>query len=316
LEYFHSKNYLHRDIKPDNLLIGRGNKSGIIYLIDFGLSKPFRDPSTKKHIPYSDKKKLTGTARYASITTHLGIEQSRRDDLECAVNTLIYLGLGKLPWQSIVADRKLDKYDKILDMKKGMSAENLCAGLPKEFSMLLQYCRSLSFEDKPDYGQMRKWINDLFNKNKYKKPIEYDWQSQNLNLEFLLDKTRSTDGSKEAVRNGERHGDVTDIAENGKVTEKISDKNQHNEGEGTPELPYQRKQSIKDILNFKALQDTIDKEKNKPIQRHTTTPPLPPLIEVNEENYNKKEDKKEIKNRKGSSNFDEEDMNEADSINI
>lgn len=72
LEYLHSKNYIHRDIKPENFLIGLGKKSNIIYLIDFGLSKKYKDHKGF-HIPYKDNKRLTGTPRYASINNHRGI---------------------------------------------------------------------------------------------------------------------------------------------------------------------------------------------------------------------------------------------------
>jgi serine/threonine protein kinase len=98
LEYMHNNNFIHRDMKPDNFLMGVGGKANTVYMIDFGLSKRYRDPKTGQHIPYRDGKSLTGTARYASVNTHIGIEQSRRDDLESVGYILLYLLKGTLPW--------------------------------------------------------------------------------------------------------------------------------------------------------------------------------------------------------------------------
>jgi len=94
LEYMHNNNFIHRDMKPDNFLMGLKTKQSTVYMIDFGLSKRYRDPKTGQHIPYRDGKSLTGTARYASVNTHIGIEQSRRDDLESVGYILLYLLKG------------------------------------------------------------------------------------------------------------------------------------------------------------------------------------------------------------------------------
>ena len=98
MEYFHARQFVHRDIKPDNFILGSGSKADTVYLIDYGLSKMYIDPKTGQHIPFKDGKALTGTARYASLNTHLGYEQARRDDMEALAYVLIYLVNGSLPW--------------------------------------------------------------------------------------------------------------------------------------------------------------------------------------------------------------------------
>ena len=98
LEYMHTNNFIHRDMKPDNFLMGNGTKRSSVFLIDFGLSKRYKDAKTGEHIPYRDNKSLTGTARYASVNTHIGIEQARRDDMESIGYILLYFLKGSLPW--------------------------------------------------------------------------------------------------------------------------------------------------------------------------------------------------------------------------
>jgi casein kinase 1 len=117
IEYLHEKNILHRDIKPENFMIGSGRSSNLIYVIDLGLSKKFKDPKTGQHIPFREGKLLLGTARYTSINTHLGIEQSRRDDLEGIAYVLIYFLKGTLPWIGLKAENRKQKYEMITEKK-------------------------------------------------------------------------------------------------------------------------------------------------------------------------------------------------------
>ena len=134
IEYVHSKSFLHRDIKPDNFMMGLAKRGNQVFIIDFGLAKKYRDPRTHTHIPYRENKNLTGTARYASINTHLGIEQSRRDDLESLGYVLMYFNRGSLPWQGLKAQTKKQKYERISEKKLSTPIEVLCKGFPSMVS--------------------------------------------------------------------------------------------------------------------------------------------------------------------------------------
>lgn len=147
----------------------------MIHIIDFGLSKHFIDPKSEKHIEYKEGKELTGTVRYASLNTQLGIEQSRRDDLESIGLMLMYFNRGTLPWQGLQVKNKKDKYDLIKKIKVNSTPEVLCKEFNKEFSTYLTYCRSLEFNEKPDYQYLRKIFRDLANKEKIKYDNVYDW---------------------------------------------------------------------------------------------------------------------------------------------
>lgn len=178
VEYLHKHHFLHRDIKPENFLIGCGDKSNIVYLIDYGLNKKYKDPKTHQHIPYREGRTLTGTARYVSINTHLGIEQSRRDDLESIGYVIVFFLKGSLPWQGLKGN--IDKYNKIMEKKLQIPTEILCYGLPDEVSHYLNYCKSLRFEDRPDYDYLRglfvKMIYSCINQYSLtKEQVKFDW---------------------------------------------------------------------------------------------------------------------------------------------
>ncbi|KAL8102605.1 hypothetical protein AgCh_027211 [Apium graveolens] len=207
VEFVHTKSFLHRDIKPDNFLMGLGRRANQVsdlltcnmllhvtsfsyqalvkayvyfllvqvYVIDFGLAKKFRDSSTHQHIPYRENKNLTGTARYASMNTHLGIEQSRRDDLESLGYVLMYFIRGSLPWQGLKAGNKKQKYEKISEKKVSTSIESLCRGYPTEFASYFHYCRSLRFEDKPDYAYLKRIFRELFIREGFQFDYVFDW---------------------------------------------------------------------------------------------------------------------------------------------
>jgi casein kinase 1 len=162
VQSIHDKSLIYRDIKPDNFLIGvPGTKTAnTIHVIDFGMAKHYRDPKTKVHIPYRERKSLSGTARYMSINTHLGREQSRRDDLESLGHVFMYFLRGGLPWQGLRAATNKQKYEKIGEKKQTTPITELCEGFPEEFAIYMNYVRKLGFEEAPDYDFLR----ELFTK--------------------------------------------------------------------------------------------------------------------------------------------------------
>lgn len=175
IQYLHSKGFVHRDIKPENFLVEWGRKANIVYLIDFGLAKRYRSAKTQEHIAYADNKSLTGTARYASINAHAGIEQSRRDDIEAIGYVLIYFLQGQLPWQQLQAETKEEKYQKIMEAKKAIPIDELCAGLPEVFASYMRYCQGLQFEDRPDYAYLRRIFKEAFLREGFVNDSVLDW---------------------------------------------------------------------------------------------------------------------------------------------
>lgn len=175
IKYIHSKGYIHRDIKPENFLMGLKSRGKQLYAIDFGLAKRYCDPMTNLHIPYKENKTLAGTARYASVNSHLGAEQSRRDDMESLMYMLIYFHRGSLPWQGFNAPTKKQTYDLIMQKKIAIPCSDLTQYLPREFEYLLHQVRSLQFEVEPCYDEFCELMSQLFFRSGYKYDGIYDW---------------------------------------------------------------------------------------------------------------------------------------------
>ena len=175
LQYIHNKHILHRDIKPDNFIMGLDNNSWKVYLIDFGLSKKYRSSKTLKHINFAEHKKLIGTARYASINALAECEQGRRDDMEALGYVLMYFLKGNLPWQGLKINKREDRYRKIYEKKKETTAEELCKGFPKEFCEFVKYTRKLEFEEEPDYDYLRNLLKQVMKDKNYEMDYIYDW---------------------------------------------------------------------------------------------------------------------------------------------
>lgn len=174
IEFIHRKGYIHRDVKPDNFMFGTKKKDNQLFIIDFGLAKRYLNLDGT-HIKYREHTSLTGTARYASINSLRGVEQSRRDDMESLAYIFIYLLRGNLPWMNVQAATVQGKYDKICAIKKSTSPQDLCAGYPKEFADFLMMTKRLKFEEQPEYSKYRKMFRDLFLKQGFCYDYKYDW---------------------------------------------------------------------------------------------------------------------------------------------
>jgi serine/threonine protein kinase len=140
LKTIHDKGLVHRDIKPDNFLLGLDNDKNNIYIIDFGFCKTYARDGT--HIPLSKTSNLIGSLTYASTKAHDFIELSRRDDLESLGYMLIYFYLGNLPWQNISESEIKGLKRKILESDE----------IPGGLIEYLKYVVNLGFDEEPDYS--------------------------------------------------------------------------------------------------------------------------------------------------------------------
>ena len=175
LEYIHNKNFIHRDVKPDDFLMGLGHQCNKVYLIDFGLAKKYRHNFTREHIPYREGGHFIGEAIYASVNAQLGFEQSRRDDLESLGYVLMYFNRGSLPWQGLQGKTRQQRDKKICEMKMLTPIQVLCKGFPPEFAMYFNYCRGLRFDEDPDYPYLRQVFKHLFLKLNLRYDFTFDW---------------------------------------------------------------------------------------------------------------------------------------------
>lgn len=210
IECVHQHHFIHRDVKPDNFLMGSGRHCNKLYMIDFGLAKRYRDPVSREHIPYREDRNLTGTARYASINAQRGVEQSRRDDLESLSYCIMYFNMGRLPWQGIVAPNKQEKYEKIWEMKNSLSIDEACKSWPIEFALFMKYARNLRFQDDPDYVYLRQLFRVLFRTLNHHFDNLYDWtllqqQRREVKEREPKERERDRDCDRERIRREHHH---------------------------------------------------------------------------------------------------------------
>ena len=173
IKFIHNSQYVHRDLKPDNFVIGLRNLTSLIYILDFGLAKKYID-SKLKHIVLTKKNKLIGTTRYASVNAHLGIEISRRDDLESLGYLIIYMLRGILPWEMKGKNDKC-KLEQVAKMKGAIALDNLCSGCPKEAYSYMKYCKDLKFDEEPNYGYLQSQFENILKEKMQEKDGVFDW---------------------------------------------------------------------------------------------------------------------------------------------
>ena len=240
IKHVHDNNYIHRDIKPQNFLVGKDTTAKTIYILDFGLAKRYRDEHTHIHIPLKENRNLTGTARYASCNAHNGLEQSRRDDMESIAYVILYFFKGKLPWQGLKCKDKNEKYAKIKEMKMSMTPENLCEGIPIEFAKYLTAVKKLGFEEEPAYKSYIQMFTNLFKSKDFEMDYLYDWVTVQNNTNVLKDASlmKSEDYSKQA--------------DNSKKNDEIIDSTIKGNNNDTQAMGNNQQNVINDMKNYNA----------------------------------------------------------------
>ena len=200
LEHLHNKGFLHRDIKPDNFIMGIGPNSKFLYICDFGFCKMYRNPNTLAHLPMQKTGGITGTPRFASINALKELTQSRRDDLESLGYVLIYIAKGTLPWADIKSDDKRGLYNRILEVKMETTPEELCQGLPIQFEEYIKYVKGLSYEQEPDYKYLKNLFLMALKNIGGKMDYCYDWDSRINNIN-ILPENETYNGNNAVIEN-------------------------------------------------------------------------------------------------------------------
>lgn len=174
IESLHKHGLIHRDLKPDNFVIGSEDHPETLFLIDFGLAKVYRNQEGR-HISMKDRGTLIGNVRFSSADAHAGKEQSRKDDLYSLGYILVYLLKGKLPWMEVKSLTPDERFDEVLECKKKTSLSDLCEGLPDQVAKYFEYLRTLPFTEGPSYYYLKKLFVDYMDQHNLVTDYAYDW---------------------------------------------------------------------------------------------------------------------------------------------
>ena len=317
LHFIHDKNIIHRDVKPDNCVMGSAELNENLYLIDFGLAKKYRSSRTLKQYPQTRKKRLTGTARYASIHALEGYEQSRRDDMESVGYIMAYLLRGGLPWQGLKLKSKENKYKNILEKKKEITSQELFKGFPNEFPEILEYTKNLGYEQEPEYEMLRNKLMALCKRLNYNFDFIYDWttdrdltkRKNKKNLTSMkTQSTLSAKNVKKTSKSKKKEKYVENIPDgqldkNKKNKEKDKNKEKSNKNETDTKNDKNESDNHKNEDNKNDINDKKEEKKNEEIK-------------INMEGKKEHEKNQVVKNvDENKDNIIKEDENENDDDN-
>ena len=317
IQYIHSKYYIHRDIKPDNFMIGRGQNEKKIYIIDFGLAKKYYSVSKAQHIKFITGKHLIGTARYCGRNAHRGYEQGRRDDIESIGYVLMYFLLGVLPWQGLKVRKNEDHFEKIAQKKYSTSFEELTSGQPEEFLLYFKHVEKLEFEDQPNYIYLIGLFQKVIDKYCTDCFYDFDWKkdtctyishrnnniSKQLDVSLIVNKNNEASAMDYSNMNEDEENDENDENdEHHKKNKKIKKKEVFMGEDDTP-IEEHNNQENNDNYNenkhkMRRVKSTVNMKKNK--NKNENDNKKLKKKKTKNENYNEDENEISMKNKKTS----------------
>ena len=321
IRYIHSKFYIHRDIKPDNFMTGRGQNEKKIYIIDFGLAKKYYSVSRAQHIKFVTGKHLIGTARYCGRNAHRGCEQGRRDDIESIGYVLMYFLLGVLPWQGLKARKNEDHFEKIAQKKYTTTFEELTAGQPEEFLNYFKHADKLEFEDQPNYIYLIGLFQSVIDKYCSDCLYDFDWKKDSCS--YVSRNSNNINKQTDVSLIVHKNNDASALDYSNIIEEEEKDENEENEenhqkkkrikkkevfmGEDNPPIENHEKEKEKETEKENDKENN-DKNKNKNNNNNDKLKRSKSMINIkkiksgeNDKNINKKKNKK-VKNKKNNEN--------------